>query len=297
MAAESLSKIRPKVKNEYSRLTHVLVVSTPDVITSFTDLVVNPIQAEAAAGQPKVPIINHPGAAEKHRKFLDTLENGGVELVYSRSTPIKEGHTPLFTRDTGIIIDDKVIPSKFRFPYRDVEVQGLLDVVHPQSVVHSDREYMIEGGDVVVLGDDLVLVGIGPRTNKEGLALLRETFPQKEVIPVFPIVQEKAFHLDTTMGVLGEKLLVHLPDLVPQKLVGELKDRGYEFVEASQDEFQTCSTNVIAIDDRRVIAAEENQVTNQRMKDAGVDVIEVPLSGILSQGGGPHCLTLPLVRG
>lgn len=292
---EPFSKIRPSIYNEYSRLKQVLVVPTPEIITSFTDLAVNPIQADAIALK-SGGIVERLGAAEKHGNLLTTFKNAGIELFYSRVKPVKEGHTPLFTRDVGVLIDDKVIPSRLRYSYRSVEVQGLLDVVDPQTIVHSDRDYMIEGGDIAILGKDLVLVGIGPRTNSEGLSLLRETFPKKEFIPVYPVIPEKAFHIDTVMGVLGYRLLVYLPELVPQELVGELKERGFSFVEANPMEYKTCCTNVLAIDNKKIISAAENLLTNRRIADAGVEVIELSLDGILSMGGGPHCLTLPLTR-
>lgn len=291
---EPFSGIRPNIHNEYSKLQQVLVATTPDVVLGFTDMVVSPIHEQAIRG--KTGIIEYREGAGRHRALLNTLENAGVELFYSHVTPVKEGHTPLFTRDVGVVIDDKVVPSRLRYPYRAVEVQGLLDVVDSRAIVHSDRDYMIEGGDVAVLGPELVLVGIGPRTNTEGLALLRETFPRREFIPVLPVDPKKAFHIDTVMGVLGDDLLVYLPELVPQELVGQLRERGFSFVQADPNEYITCCTNVLTIDNRRIIAPAENSVTNQRIAEAGVDVITLPLEGILSLGGGPHCLTLPLTR-
>jgi len=292
---EPLSRIRPNIQNEYSRLEQVLVVPTPKVITTFTDIGVNPIHAATIAGA-REKIIEHPEAAEKHRSLLSTLENQGIELVYSHVTSIKEGHTPLFTRDVGIIIGDKVLPSRMGHDYRSVEVQGLIDVIDPKSIVQTDRDYMIEGGDIAVLGDGTVLVGIGPRTNINGLQLLQENFPEKEFVPVYPVDPNKAFHIDTVLGVLGNKTLLYLPGLVPEDMVGSLKEKGFNFIEADINEYGSCCTNVLAINDKKVIAPAENTETNRRMSEAGIDVVEVALSGILDQGGGPHCLTLPLRR-
>ena len=193
-------------------------------------------------------------------------------------------------------MDNKTVPSRLRYDYRSVEVQGLLDVISPESVVNSTYDYMVEGGDIAFLEKDLVLVGIGPRTDENGFKLLSETFPEKEFIPVFPVVKEKAFHLDTVMGILGKKHLVYTPDLVPAELVRFLKERDYTFVETSSEEYNTCCTNVLAISNRRIIAPAENKITNERIRKSGVEIIEVPLSEILPQGGGPHCLTMPLVR-
>lgn len=291
------AKVIPHITNEYGRLRKVLVNVTPGEVTSFTDLIVNPIQERAlekieARGQ----IITYPGAAARHGKLLQILEDNGVELVYSNAIPVKPGHTPLFTRDIGVIIGDKVLPSKMRYDYRSVEVAGLLDQINDMSILDIDRDYRIEGGDVVYLEENLLLIGIGPRTDMNGLMLLRELFPEKKFVAFSTVREEEAFHIDTNMGILGHKHLVYLPELVPQEVVNFLQGRGYTFVEADPSEHDTCCTNVIAISDRVIIAPAENVITNQRLRESGVEVLEVELNEILSFGGGPHCLTLPLVR-
>jgi len=134
------------IEDEYHNLLKVLVVPTPHLITSFTDLVVNPIQENALQTKDRSkPVIERPGAAERHAKLLTTLEEQGVELVYSRVTPIKEGHTPLFTRDVGVIIEDKVIPSRMRYEYRSIEVPGLIDNIDPNQIVQTDGGLHVRG--------------------------------------------------------------------------------------------------------------------------------------------------------
>jgi arginine deiminase len=47
----------------------------------------------------------------------------------------------------------------------------------------------------------------------------------------------------------------------------------------------------------RLIAIEENAKTNQRLRDAGFQVLTFPGSEICINGaGGPTCLTRPLLR-
>lgn len=291
------AKVVPHIEDEYSALRKVLVYPTPAVITKFTDLPVNPIQSRALAREKNEKVVVEvPGAAESHANLLNVLTENGVELIYSKVTPIKPGHTPLFTRDVGVIIGNKVLPSRMNFEYRSIEVPGLLSKIVDANILNVTQEYKIEGGDIVYLEPNLILVGIGPRTDTRGLELLRELFPDKEFISFSTVRGEEAFHIDTNLGILGKKHLVYLPDLVPQEVVTLLKNRGYTFVEAETAEHDTCCTNVLAIADRKIIAAAENKVTNTRIRESGVQIIEVSLLGILPQGGGPHCLTLPLVR-
>ncbi|MCL4208093.1 hypothetical protein KJZ63_00455 [Patescibacteria group bacterium] len=288
-------KITPHLNNEFSPLVKVMVVRPPQEITSFNDLIVNPVQAFHAQGNP-VALESKPIATRQFRGLMDTLESQGIELVYSDVEPGRVGHTPLFTRDVGVIIGGKVLPSVMKYDYRKGEVDGIYQNIAAKNIIEDSRPYTIEGGDFALLNSELALVGIGPRTNEISLEVLRDHFPGTQFVPVYPVFEDKAFHIDTVMGILGNKSIVCIPEWIPDDVIRLLQTKGYQLIEASKDEYTTCCTNVLAIADRKVISAAENKQTNQRMREGGIEVIEVELSDILTQGGGPHCLTLPLVR-
>jgi len=286
--------LRPSIYNEYSTLTKVLVVKPPEKFTQMHDLAVNPIDEKSSEGKPAIE--DCPEQAEEFDGLLNALRQNGVEVYYSYAKPGRPGHTPLFTRDIGIIIGDKVLPSKMTYPYRENEVNGIYQNVSSEQIIRDKRDYKIEGGDFALLEPNLALVGIGPRTNELALQVLRENFTDIEFIPVYPVLSEKAFHIDTVLGIVGSKMLVGVSDWIPKDVLELLESRGYQIIEADQDEYSTCCTNVLAIGDRKIISASDNKKTNNKLRAAGVEVIEVELSGILSRGGGPHCLTLPLER-
>jgi len=294
---ESLIKVIPHIENEYSPLKKVLVNINPRLVTNFSDEDVNPIQSRALSKmENRGGIKEYPGAAESHANLLRVLSENGVELVFSHVNPIRPGHTPLFTRDVGVVIGERVLPSKMGYEYRSVEVPEMLSKITEGNIIRTEDEYRIEGGDVVFLEPNFLLIGIGPRTDERGLNLLRKLFPEKEFVSFSTVRKEEAFHIDTNLGILGNRHLVYIPELVPQDIVTLLKNRGYTFVEAEMSEHDGCCTNVLAINDRKIIAPAENKITNARIRASGVEVIEVSLKDILTFGGGPHCLTLPLVR-
>ena len=160
-----------------------------------------------------------------------------------------------------------------------------------------------ESGDVVWLDARTLLVGDGYRTNKTGIAQMRALLSEKGVevlaapLPYGP-GPSACLHLMSLMSVLDQRtILVDLPWLAVET-VELLKGRGFRLVEIEYAERDTLACNVLALGNGRLIAIEENGLTNQRMRDAGFDVRTFPGSEICINGaGGPTCLTRPLLRG
>ncbi len=78
-----------------------------------------------------------------------------------------------------------------------------------------------------------------------------------------------------------------------------LLERGMRFVEVPDEEYApTMGCNVLALAPRKCLALEGNPETRRRMEAAGCEVVvykgtEISIKG----GGGPTCLTRPLIRG
>jgi N-dimethylarginine dimethylaminohydrolase len=90
--------------------------------------------------------------------------------------------------------------------------------------------------------------------------------------------------------------LVYAP-LLPVPFREALLARGIELVEVPPPEFETLGCNVLAIAEREVLMVAGNPMTRTRLERAGVTVHEFAGGEIcLKGGGGPTCLTRPLVR-
>ena len=91
--------------------------------------------------------------------------------------------------------------------------------------------------------------------------------------------------------------LVDLPWLAVET-VELLQSRGFRFIEIDYSERGTLACNVLALGNNRLMAIEENQKTNVKLRQAGFDVRTFSGSEICINGsGGPTCLTRPLLRG
>ena len=108
----------------------------------------------------------------------------------------------------------------------------------------------------------------------------------------------EVLHLMSFLSPLDVDLAVVYLPLMPVRLVELLRDRGIEFVQVPDEEFESMGPNVLALGPRVALALEGNDETRRRMEAAGVDVRTYKGDEISRKGdGGPTCLTRPLLRG
>jgi len=160
-----------------------------------------------------------------------------------------------------------------------------------------------EAGDIVWLDSKTLLIGHGYRTNAAGISQMRARLAPKgvEVIAAplpYGSGPSTCLHLMSLISLLDQQTaLVDLPWLAVET-VELLKSRGYRFMEIDYSERETLACNVLALGEMRLLALEENTKTNAKLSAAGYDVRTFPGSELcLNGGGGPTCLTRPILRG
>lgn len=160
-----------------------------------------------------------------------------------------------------------------------------------------------EAGDMVWLDSETLLIGRGYRTNAAGIRQMREILSPKGVQVISAPLPHGAgssecLHLMSLISLLDEKTaLVDLPSIAVET-VELLESYGFSFIEIDDSERSTLACNVLALGNGRLLAIEENQQTNERLRQAGFDVRTFPGSELgINGGGGPTCLTRPLLRG
>jgi N-dimethylarginine dimethylaminohydrolase len=160
----------------------------------------------------------------------------------------------------------------------------------------------VEAGDIVWLDEQTLLIGRGYRTNKSGIAQM------KEILSAFGISVLQAplphaggpdgcLHLMSLLSVLDPRnILVDLPWLAVETLE-LLRHRGFRLIEIDYSERATLACNVLALGNGTLLAFKENANTNHRLVDAGYRVLTLPGGEIgINGGGGPTCLTRPILR-
>jgi dimethylargininase len=160
-----------------------------------------------------------------------------------------------------------------------------------------------EAGDILWLDSKTLLIGRGYRTNLAGIDQMRALLAPMGVTVLaaaLPHGQGPAvcLHLMSLISLLDEgTALVDLPWLAVET-IELLQAHGYRLIEIEAAERAGMACNVLALGNNRLLAIEENPRTNASLGDHGFDVRTFPGSELcINGGGGPTCLTRPLLRG
>jgi len=243
-------------------------------------------------------------AIGEYDRFVALLNEDGHSPEFLPGTSTT-GLDSIYVRDASIICDRGAILCRMGKPAREGEPaaqQAAFSALGYPIVGAIAPPGRIEGGDVVWLDRRTIAVGRGYRTNDNGIAQLRWLLGDAidDLITVqLPYWKGPAdvFHLMSIVSPVDHDLAVVYSRLMPVAFRELLLDRGTTLVEVPDEEFESMGANVLAVGPRRCLMLSGNPITRNRIERAGGHVTEYEGENIsLKGGGGPTCLTRPLLR-
>ncbi len=257
----------------------------------------------------------------EHDAFTDILRGEGVE-VHLVGDLLDEGDRLVAERLPNLVYTRDVISINslgamvLRMTYQPRYPEPLLagKAVERLGVPIALRlapPGMVEGGDFVYLDGETVMMGFGTRSNEAGVERVRERMLGKAVRE-FVAVPLPSFrvHLDGALMVMAPDLaLFHKASLglFPSYVYDEdgvrlqfledyLGEKGVELVYADDTEVRMFGTNIVGLGGGKCVSYEWNERIMGILRDQGFDVIGIPGSQLSIGGGGPHCMTAPILR-
>lgn len=198
---------------------------------------------------------------------------------------------------------------------------------------NRDKTYPVEGGDILVLSEKVVAIGISQRTSPTAIERIaynlfksNESF---EVVLAFDIPKTRAYmHLDTVFTMVDydkftifsgiedpldvysltrgkndtikitfehEDLSSILKNHLNLPAVKLIRCGNGDRIASSREQWNDGS-NTLAISPGKVVCYNRNYVTNETLRKNNIEVLEFD-SYELSRGrGGPRCMSMPLIR-
>lgn len=244
------------------------------------------------------------GALKEYSEFKSIFENNGVEMQFFPPNDHVKMDS-IYCRDASIATDFGMIICNMGKEGRANEPKAQLEEYQKQNmpvlgVITSPGT--LEGGDVAWLDEKTLAVGHTYRTNDEGIDQLKKILEPNGVQVIVADLphykgQEDVFHLMSILSPVDNNLAVVYSPLMPIRFRNELLERGFNLIEVPEDEFESMGCNVLAISPRNCVMVDGNPKTKNMLEAAGCKVTtysgkEISVKG----GGGPTCLTRPLVR-
>jgi len=237
--------------------------------------------------------------------FLALVQASGAEIGFLPGQPAT-GLDSIYTHDPLVVSNRGVILCSMGKTARQEEPDAFAAYLQQTGVPIVGRiepPGTLEGGDVCWLDERTVAVGQGYRTNAAGLRQLTALLGDDvdEVIPV-PLPHwtgpDDCLHLLSFISPVDYRTAVVYSRMMPVPFRQLLLERGWRLVEAPDEEYDSFACNVLALTPGDCVMIEGNPITQARLEAAGVRVRTFPGQHLcIAGGGGPTCLTRPIVRG
>lgn len=195
------------------------------------------------------------------------------------------------------------------------------------------EESSLEGGDILILNESTLAVGISQRTHPNAIEKLAENVLTEgskfEKVLAIDIPKQRTFmHLDTVFTMVDfDKFTMHpnikddvnvyvlerdkeqkikitqekglLEDILKRHLnldkVKLIKCGGDSIIDAAREQWNDGS-NTLCIAPGEVVVYSRNDVTNKLLQEEGIKIHIMPSSELSRGRGGPRCMSMPLSR-
>ncbi|MFX0015012.1 MAG: arginine deiminase family protein [Promethearchaeota archaeon] len=260
---------------------------------------------------------------QEHDAFCELLRKENIDVLLLNDLLEEQDSAVIdpnmvYTRDTGAITNKGYIQMRMAHQVRRPEptliARSLMKLGIPQ-LVSIEAPGLLEGGDFVYPDEYTLMIGSnGIRTNEEGVFQVIKPLLEKNVVRkvIYVPLPSWRVHLDGGLMFIDKDLFIYHPASVetfPLRIVR--KDEPIEFIRLmdfireyydaegiaiSDNELYLFGANVVCLDRKKVVIYEWNERVIAELNDRSVEVLPIQGGELSRGGGGPHCMTLPILR-
>ncbi|MHA1975829.1 MAG: arginine deiminase family protein [Candidatus Hodarchaeales archaeon] len=258
---------------------------------------------------------------QEHDQFSDLLRNEQIDVVLLNDMLRKEDKAILdpnmvYMRDTGAVVDSGYIQMRMASQVRSPEpviVAKALESLGVKKTHVTSSPGLLEGGDLVFPDEETLMIGYGPRSNEEGAIQLVDKLLKSDLktVVLVPLPSWRV-HLDGGLMFVDKDLLLYhsmsvtsFPARVYRKnelveitsLISFLNEHfSPEKIPITDNELYLFGANVVCLNRRKCVVYEWNERIIEELSQHGVEALPIQGSELSRGGGGPHCMTLPILR-
>ena len=242
---------------------------------------------------------HHNIAQNEHQNYEIELQKIGAELYYI--PPVPNLPDLVFTANGGVILNKKVLISKFKYPQRqpeEVYFKAIFNIWKRDGLITDVKQSPVtfEGaGDC--LWDPyrkIFWMGYGQRTEYDSINIIRKYF-NVAVIPL-QLITSKFYHLDTAFCPLKNgEILLHPAAFSSDSLktICDLVMPSQMISSKNSEDNDSLAMNAVNIDNNIIISKCSTEL-EYMLYEKGYNVIRSSLTSFLKSGGGPKCLVLKM---
>lgn len=232
---------------------------------------------------------------KQQQQLAEILRSHGATVLLLDNTP--GACSQHYTRDIAFCVDDILFVARMGTRYRESEQRALEPLLQRLSRVEWLQHGRIEGGDVMLSGDK-VLVGLGEATDLDGVDELRRRLSKvgnpREVVPI-PFACRGVIHLDTKFNIVGPNLALIARKCFQSNTIRWF-EKDYELIEVTDDECRNLSVNALAIGGGKVVVHTKSERLAAMLQQRRLTPILVDYSEVTRWPGAFRCTTLPIER-
>ena len=224
------------------------------------------------------------------------------------------GYTAMFERDNTLAVGNEIINTFCRtgarrkvhpFLHKQIskvsERTGQSHISQPVPALMADlsdeTQPYLEGGDIFVLGKDILVGHAGIATSYAGIQWLQKHLaPKGYRVHTIELTQDW-IHLDCIFSTPREGLaMCYLGGVKGGKAAFPEFVQNWTWLEAKKEEAKALGCNGVNLAPGRTMIGAEHTRIIKMLEDNGVECVTLPYANASMFGGGPRCSTHPLIR-